>query len=71
MGIHLVGALLVEMNDEMIAADRRYIAEASVATLLSETVQGLGYSRQGGPPFLSSFFASRTMILYSHSDASV
>lgn len=32
--IRLVGALLVEMNDEMIAADRRYIAEASVAALL-------------------------------------
>ncbi len=32
--IRLVGALLVEMNDEMIAADRRYIAEASVAVLL-------------------------------------
>jgi len=31
--IRLVGALLVEMNDEMLAADRRYIAEASVATL--------------------------------------
>ncbi len=32
--IRLVGALLVEMNDEMIAADRRYIAEASVAAIL-------------------------------------
>ena len=32
--IRLVGALLVEMNDEMIAADRRYIAAASVAALL-------------------------------------
>ena len=31
--IRLVGALLVEMNDEMLAADRRYIAEASVAAL--------------------------------------
>jgi transposase-like protein len=31
--IRLVGALLVEMNDKMIAADRRYIAEASVAAL--------------------------------------
>jgi hypothetical protein len=28
-----VGALLVEMNDEMIAADRRYIAAGSVAAL--------------------------------------
>jgi transposase-like protein len=29
--IRLVGALLVEINDEMIAAERRYIAAASVA----------------------------------------
>ncbi len=29
----LVGALLVEINDEMIAADRRYIAAASVAEI--------------------------------------
>ena len=34
--IRLVGALLVEMNDEMIAADRRYIAVASVAALLED-----------------------------------
>jgi transposase-like protein len=34
--IRLVGALLVEMNDEMIAADRRYIAAASVAVLLED-----------------------------------
>ena len=31
--IRLVGALLVEINDEMIAADRRYIAANSVATI--------------------------------------
>jgi putative transposase len=31
--IRLVGALLVEINDEMVAADRRYIAAASVAVL--------------------------------------
>jgi transposase-like protein len=31
--IRLVGALLVETNDEMLAADRRYIAEASLAEL--------------------------------------
>jgi transposase-like protein len=31
--IRLVGALLVEINDEMIAAERRYIAAASVAEL--------------------------------------
>ena len=31
--IRLVGALLVETNDEMLAADRRYIAEASVAQI--------------------------------------
>ena len=31
--IRLVGALLVEINDEMIAAERRYIAAASVADL--------------------------------------
>lgn len=37
--IRLVGALLVEMNDEMIAADRRYIAEASVAVLLEADLE--------------------------------
>ncbi|MFT3851988.1 MAG: IS256 family transposase [Ilumatobacteraceae bacterium] len=31
--IRLVGALLVEINDEMLAAERRYIAEASIAEL--------------------------------------
>jgi transposase-like protein len=31
--IRLVGALLVEINDEMLAAERRYIAAASVAEL--------------------------------------
>lgn len=31
--IRLVGALLVEVNDEMIFADRRCIAAGSVATL--------------------------------------
>jgi transposase-like protein len=31
--IRLVGALLVEINDEMIAAERRYIAAASIADL--------------------------------------
>jgi len=31
--IRLIGALLVEINDEMIAAERRYIAAASVAEL--------------------------------------
>ena len=31
--IRLVGALLVEINDEMIAAERRYIAAAAVAEL--------------------------------------
>jgi putative transposase len=37
--IRLVGALLVEINDEMIAADRRYIAAASVAVLLDDDNQ--------------------------------
>jgi len=32
--IRLVGALLVEINDEMIAAERRYIAAALVADLI-------------------------------------
>ena len=31
--IRLVGALLVEINDEMIAAERRYIAAVSVAEI--------------------------------------
>ena len=35
--IRLVGALLVEINDEMIAAERRYIAAASVATITEPT----------------------------------
>ena len=37
--IRLVGALLVEVNDEMIAAERRYIAAASVATALNDNNQ--------------------------------
>lgn len=34
--VRLVGALLVEINDEMIAAERRYIAAASVADLTEQ-----------------------------------
>jgi putative transposase len=37
--IRLVGALLVEINDEMIAAERRYIAAASVADLTTEPAE--------------------------------
>ncbi len=37
--IRLVGALLVEINDEMIAAERRYIAAASVADLTDSTAE--------------------------------
>lgn len=37
--IRLVGALLVEINDEMIAAERRYIAAASVADLTNEPAE--------------------------------
>jgi transposase-like protein len=37
--IRLVGALLVEINDEMIAAERRYIAAHSVAVLLDHNTQ--------------------------------
>jgi putative transposase len=37
--IRLVGALLVEINDEMIAAERRYIAAASVADLVDHNTQ--------------------------------
>ncbi|MGE3590518.1 MAG: transposase, partial [Ilumatobacteraceae bacterium] len=37
--IRLVGALLVEINDEMIAAERRYIAAASVAELADGTAE--------------------------------
>ena len=32
--IRLVGALLAEVNDEMIASERRYIAAASVAAVV-------------------------------------
>ena len=35
----VVGALLVEINDEMTAADRRYIAAASVAGLTDQPVE--------------------------------
>jgi transposase-like protein len=31
--IRLVGALLVDINDEMIAAERRYIAAATITAL--------------------------------------
>ena len=34
--IRLVGALLVDINDEMIAAERRYIAAANVAANVAE-----------------------------------
>jgi putative transposase len=37
--IRLVGALFVEINDEMIAAERRYIAAASVAELTDHNVE--------------------------------
>ena len=37
--IRLVGALLAEINDEMIAAERRYIAAASVADLTDHTAE--------------------------------
>jgi putative transposase len=37
--IRLVGALLVETNDEMLAADRRYIAEASLTDIIGDTDQ--------------------------------
>jgi putative transposase len=37
--IRLVGALLAEINDEMIAADRRYIATASVAGLTDQPIE--------------------------------
>ena len=34
--VRLVGALLVEMNDERLATDRRYIAAGCVAALLND-----------------------------------
>lgn len=37
--IRLVGALLAEVNDEMIAAERRYIAAATITQLLEEKDQ--------------------------------
>ena len=37
--IRLVGVLLVEINDEMIAAERRYIAAASVAEITDGTAE--------------------------------
>ncbi len=37
--IRLVGALLVEINDEMIAAERRYIAAASVADITDQPAE--------------------------------
>ncbi len=37
--IRLVGALLAEINDEMIAAERRYIAAASVAELTNNATE--------------------------------
>lgn len=39
--VRLVGALLVEVNDEMISADKRYIAAGSVATLVEHNDQQL------------------------------
>jgi putative transposase len=37
--IRLVGALLVEINDEMIAAERRYIAAATIAELTGQPAE--------------------------------
>ena len=37
--IRLVGALLVEINDEMTAPERRYIAAATVAELTGGTAE--------------------------------
>ena len=37
--IRLVGALLVEINDEMIAAERRYMAAASITDLIDDHTQ--------------------------------
>ena len=37
--IRLVGALLVELNDEMVAAERRYIAAASLTDLLDDHIE--------------------------------
>ena len=37
--IRLVGALLVDINDEMIAAERSYIAAASVAELTDQPTE--------------------------------
>ena len=37
--IRLVGALLVDTNDEMIASERRYIAAASIADLTDQTTE--------------------------------
>ena len=34
--IRLVGALLAEINDEMMAVERRYIAAASIAPVLEQ-----------------------------------
>ena len=34
--IRLVGALLVEVNDELVAAPRRYMAEATLAPLIDD-----------------------------------
>ena len=39
--IRLVGALLVEVNDEMISADKRYIAAASLEPLTTDHEQPL------------------------------
>lgn len=64
--IRLVGALLVEINDEMIAAERRSIAAASVADL---TEQPGDRSLARSTPKLTNSYGKRTVSYTKRWDA--
>ncbi|MEQ1731455.1 MAG: IS256 family transposase, partial [Vicinamibacterales bacterium] len=64
--IQLAGALLVEINDEMVAAERRYIAAASVADL---TEQPGELALPAAPRNLTNSFEEHTVSYTTPRDA--